>query len=1053
MKNLKQTAKKWTVLSIVLSLLLAAGLVSCANSDEEEENVAKTVTVTLVLGEGETGTSGTYSIEKGKTIAAISGYASPAKTGYTFSGWYDSTGKSYTTSTKITSDVKLYARWASVPKTVTNEDGTTTTTTETKAADGSTTTTAVTKDAEGKTTETKTTSIKPDGTKITETKTSEKTVTETVNADNSSSTTTKKTDESGTTTTETENKDSSGNTTGSIVVTESTSSDGTATTTTVEKDASGKVTQTTTVTETVDGNVTTTVTDADGKTTTTESKKGYKKYIDAGIKALEKETPDFDSAVENFKEAYKAEANDETRVYSALASLASISTKKATADFVKNHLGITNYPSTMNALFSPDWLQAAEYIDYEDEERVSGRTFEESNPNEVTVSLGTCTINLWGRPSFTKMTSSSYYAYYRCSVKPVDNYESGAVVNSGIYKLETVENETAYFRLDDLKNYEERTNGSSNIKDYYNVTLDENGEYYVDSSYLIGVDTSSATAYTYDDNDNVEVFYSFEVTSTGYEGYYRCSITPADYNDNTVNKWHVYKQITVNGKTIYGQLSDIAEYEKDTTGSTQYGSEYYTYTLDDNGEYYVYFYVDSNDKDKFSSYKMYKSTGWDKAEYTCTVKVKFAKLNKPSWLPGSLNNDLFVLILANILEGNTKGLNSALDDFYSLIFDSSEYKDAISKLDEITTSVKVPANVIEDLGLTDIVGNTSVKLGPAEIGLVKTAFTALKATVEYFQSYNLNSDLSFLKFDWNDAEAAQKVFEKYLRYDASVDPLKNGGFLSQRSAEKMESSKANFAQAVSDLIASYDDILANSGDYPTVVSDTLNEYKILKDGAEKLQAAIRDGGKFYIPNVETEDELKTLSSWPTSGDKYVDFDKLFNWKTFYLYDYVSKDDGGIPSVRSMNSSELYDETTGEHYIKYNWATQYKYYSKTSNKYKTIEFSDRKLSATDSNTNKKVVNLLLDAYKDADYLDDDEIGEGTLGIQINLKFDQIFGGFDITDYVTSIAGYRIEASSSGGSHYIKVPLGIVPGLYVYNFYHDGEIADDLKALVNEEYGSD
>lgn len=929
MKNLKQTAKKWTVLSIVLSLLLAAGLVSCANGDDEEENITKTVTVTLVLGEGASGTSGAHSIEKGKTIADISGYTAPAKTGYTFSGWYDSTGKSYTTSTKITSDVNLYAHWTSV-ETVKNEDGTTTTTTKTQAADGSTTTTAVTKDAEGKTTETKTTSTKPDGTKITETKTSEKTVTETLNADKSSSTTTKKTDESGTTTTETVNKDSSGNTTGSILITESTSSDGTATTTTVEKDGSGKVTQTTEVTETLDGKVTTTVTDANGQTTTTETQKNYKKYIDEGIRALE--SMNYDEAISNFKKAYSAEANDETRVYSALASLASISTKKATADFVKNHLGITNYPSTMNALFSPDWPQEAEYIGYEGDDSVYGyKGFEESNPNEATTSL---------------------HGYYRCS-----------------------------------------------------------------------------------------------------------SITPAvsyDYN-NTVYNGSIYKQITINGKTIYGQLSDIAEYEKDTTGSTHYGSYCYTYTLDDNGEYYVWFNVTSDNMDKFSGYKMYQTTVWDEAEYTYTVKTNFAKLNEPSWLPGSLNNELSALILANILEGNTNGLNSALDDFYNLIFESSEYKDAISKLDEITTSVKVPVNVIEDFGLTDIVGNTSVKLGPAELRLVKTAFTALKATVEYFQSYNLNTDLSFLKFNWNNAEAVQKVFEKYLKYDDSIDPLKNG-FLSQRSAEKMESSKVDFAQAVSDLIAAYDDILANSGDYPTVVSDTLEEYKILKDGAEKLQAAIKNGGKFYIPSSlvsskeATKDALLAITSWPESGEKYyIDFGKLFNGETFNLCNYISKD-GDVPSIRNMNSRMIKDETTGEYYKKYSWEEQYRYYSKTDYEEKTISFSDHKLSATDKTTNKKVVNLLLDAYKDAGYLDDDEIGEGTLGIQVNLKqFEQIFGGFDITDYVSSIAGYHIETGT--GSHYIKLPLGIIPGLYIYNFYHNGEIADDLKALFNEECGND
>lgn len=1042
MKSLRKILRKTAVFALAASFFLGAVLVSCASSDDEEENVTKTVKVTLAETSEKTAA---YPLEKGKTIADITypdgtKYKDPSREGYTFGGWYDADGTRYPTTRKITKDVILSATWSKETVTKDNPDGTKSETTESESADGSKSTTEVTKDENGKTTETKTTTEKADGTK--------ETVTE--KAD-------------GTKTTETVNNDNT-----SITVTEKTADDGSKTTETVEKDGSGKVTQKTEVTETSDGKVTTTVTDADGKTTTIETQKEYKKYIDAGIKALE--STDYDKAISNFEKAYSTEANDETRVYSALASLASISTKQATADFVKTHLGITNYPSTMNALFSPDWLQTAEYIDYEDEEWIYGsKGFKESNPNEATASL-------YGYSSFTETTSSSYSynTYYRCSVEPLDNYvyETGTVTvnNYVIYKLETIDGKTAYFKLDDLKSYEQRTKGSSSITDYYKVTLDENGDYYVNSGNLSSVDTSSATAYSYYNYNGVYVNYTYtdNSSSSSYDGYYRCSITPADSdyydynNNNTISKWSTYKQITINGKTIYGQLSDIAKYEKDTTGTTQYGSNSYTYTLDDSGDYYARIYVSSDNRDKFSSYKMYQATDWDDVEYTYTVKTEFATLNVPSWIKDSaLNNELSVLILANILEGNTKGLNSALDDFYSLIFESSEYKDAISKLDEITTSVKVPANVIEDFGLTDIVGNTSVKLGPAELGLVKTAFNTLKATVEYFQSYNLDSDLSFLKFDWNDDKAIQKVFEKYLKYDASIDPLKNG-FLSQRSASKMESSKADFAQAVSDLIAAYDDILANSGDYPTVVSDTLEKYKILRDGAEKLQAAIKNGGKFYIPSSlvseeATEDDLLAIDSWPTSGEKYIDFGKLFDGETFNLCNYVSKDvskDVSVPSIRSMNSEEEYDETTHEYYTRYSWAKQYRYYSKTLNKYKTIEFSDAKLSATDTKTNKKVVNLLLDAYKDADYLDDDEIGEGTLGIQINLKlFEQIFGGFDITDYVTSIAGYHIDTNSNRKTHYIKVPLGIIPGLYVYNFYHDGEITEDLKSIISAEYDDD
>lgn len=1046
MKSLRKILRKTAVFALAASFFLGAGLVSCASSDDEEENVTKTVKVTLAETSEKTAA---YTLEKGKTIADITysdgtKYKDPSREGYTFGGWYDADGTRYPATRKITKDVILRATWSKETEIKDNPDGTKTETTESESADGSKSTTEVTKDENGKTTETKTTTEKADGTK--------ETVTE-------------KTADDGSKMTETVEKDVNGNTTKTTEATVKENTDGSTVTTTVEKDGSGKVTQTTEVTETSDGKVTTTVTDANGKTTTTKTQKEYKKYIDAGIKALE--STDYDKSISNFEKAYSTEANDETRVYSALASLASISTKKETADFVKNHLGITNYPSTMNALFSPDWLQAAEYIDYEDEGWVYGcKGFKESNPNEATASL-------YGYSSFTETTSSSYSynTYYRCSVEPLDNYvyETGTVNNYVIYKLETIDGKTAYFKLDDLKSYEQRTKGSSSITDYYKVTLDENGDYYVNSGNLSSVDTSSATAYSYYNGVYVNYTYTDNSSSSSYDGYYRCSITPADSdyydynNNNTISKWSTYKQITINGKTIYGQLSDIAKYEKDTTGTTQYGSNSYTYTLDDSGDYYARIYVSSDNRDKFSSYKMYQATGWYEAEYTYTVKTKFATLNVPSWIKNSsLNNNLSALLLANILEGNTNGLNSALDDFYSLIFDSSEYKDAISKLDEITTSVKVPANVIEDFNLTDIVGNTSVKLGPAELGLVKTAFTALKATVEYFQSYNLNSDLSFLKFDWNDDQAIQKVFEKYLRYDASIDPLKTG-FLSQRSASKMESSKADFAQAVSDLIAAYDDILANSGDYPTVVSDTLEEYKILRDGAEKLQAAIKNGGKFYIPSSlvseeATEDDLLAIDSWPTSGDKYVDFGKLFDNATFALDKFLMLADDKTP--RLYNIKECYNRDNDEYYYAG---------TKTLGDYKRVNVNGKTVfqsvdvlpdsyinSSKKTDTGKSGVQIYLDECKKDIYKIED--AGYALGIRIDYfnTIQKVVHGFDLTKLSPKFLNHK--KTNSDGSKTIDgqvqfIPLGIIPGLYVYNFYHNGEITEDLKSIISAEYDDD
>ena len=665
---------------------------------------------------------------------------------------------------------------------------------------------------------------------------------------------------------------------GSVTTTE-VMSDGSTVTTTVKKDENGKVTETVKVTETADGKVTTETTDASGKTTTTTSTKDYSKYIEEGITAVE--NAKFDLAITKFNQAYTIEANDETRVYSALASLASISTKQATADFVKKHLGITNYPATMNALFSPDWLEATEYIKYEDENWISG------------------------------------YA-------------------------------------------------------------------------------------------------NFNKSNSGY--YYKATITPAsEYSSNTVSYWNIYKKATIEGTTFYPSLGNLAYYEKDTKGSSSY-SQYYTYTLDENGEYYVY--IGNLSDESLASYQSYSSSSWDGVDYTYYKKAMFPTLSVPEWFKNSKFSNYFgELLLANILNGNTKGLNDALDDLYNVLF-SSEYEDACKKIDAVTGSVKIPSRVIEDFGLTEIVGDTSVKLGKAELALIKTSFNILKATVEYAQSYNLNSDLSFLKFDWADKDAAMKVFEKYLQYDASIDPLANG-FMSQRSTEKMAASKEHFASAVSDLIAAYDDILANAADYgyPTALTDVLNEYKVLREGAVQLQAAIADGGKFYIP--ETDD---LPASWPASGSLYIDIGKLFDASNFALKNFIGNTDGmaDVCLLEEKYDPETYDE-----------------YFKATNKLKN-DSGETILSMESSVLNSETMKYILEHG--------DEISNShSLGLRIYMApLQNVLGGFDFGELSPAIC-----IGSSSQSYYFAQELGVLPGLYVYNFYHDGEIADDIKALIADK----
>src|SRR5574344_1004524 len=125
---------------------------------------------------------------------------------------------------------------------------------------------------------------------------------------------------------------------------------------------------------------------------TVTANSGYTKahqLILDGITALK--DSDYDTAISKFNSAYSADKNNETRVFSSLATLAGISTSSEVSDLVKNYAGINNYPSTPNALISGKWLEAT---------KKSG-TITKTDQAYVT--------------SFTENTAPASYGYYRAN--------------------------------------------------------------------------------------------------------------------------------------------------------------------------------------------------------------------------------------------------------------------------------------------------------------------------------------------------------------------------------------------------------------------------------------------------------------------------------------------------------------------------------------------------------------------------------------------------------------------------------------------------------------
>jgi hypothetical protein len=602
-------------------------------------------------------------------------------------------------------------------------------------------------------------------------------------SDGSSSSSTKTTDEDGNVTSITENTDAEGNTT-IVEVVETQNEDGSITTVTTTTDSEGN---------------TTTQTEIDFDLTHYWISRGlkilreqYDNYVD--VKTL---AGAITEAKLCFEKAYEIDpSNDEAKIYSALCNLSDIATNTKIEDFVRNHLGIMNYPASLEALIKGDWFTEGEY-----KERRYG-------------------------------------------------YLSG-------YIMEPVSNPSDY-------NYY-----------YYRASPDESGVYGPYDTYTFHM----VTKYS----DAPEGFYS-----------------------------QVWDE--------YWYRSDIGEYMEhpDNLRNSKF-------RLDENGEYLISIYLNSRRSDyaTLSNYTAYRCIDTQDLNFYYYKPIKTPVFNTQfsnNWISTGVNSGItFIkLFLANALEGNTNGLNSAIDDLYDALF-GEEYENVCSKIDAINEPVTIPSWIIKSFGLDQVFGSTNVKLGKNELKLVESVLDLFKCIFEYLQSYNLDSDLSVLKVDWNTVfsnlnSTIGYVQENLGSYNASIDPIAQG-FLNVRSSQKLADSKQTLLSVIDDVITAYSEITGSDSIYPQAFKDFLTGADglgiLLYEGALKLRTSLINGTKFYIP---MEDFLngRVPSSWPVSGDDYVDLGVAFTPGLFSIENIFELDQQGRPVIYKTHSWEerIYDENNG-----------------------------------------------------------------------------------------------------------------------------------------------
>ena len=349
---LKKLVKKLGLVLVIFSALVLVTACPGPNTAKPETEQAAKYTLTVYAQFGEDGALSApakFTVEEGDTLESITDLPAASLEDYDFIGWYAADGSKFGTNTPITADTTIYARFykRTALQADSSKNETAKTKEETKTTDGSSTetTTTISTNDDGEAVETV----------VTVETAADKTSTETTD------TTTTKDDGSVVKETVTVEKDAEGTATSTTEVTATTDADGKTTVEQTTTDAEGNTVTTHAVTTiNADGDTVVTYVDDEGNPVVPATAqqlvaRGIDAIVRDGERGITEAKKWFDKAYANYP------TDDEAILYSALTDLTSIVTNKEFGEFFKNHLGVTNYPKSLDALVSNDWLKEVTY--------------------------------------------------------------------------------------------------------------------------------------------------------------------------------------------------------------------------------------------------------------------------------------------------------------------------------------------------------------------------------------------------------------------------------------------------------------------------------------------------------------------------------------------------------------------------------------------------------------------------------------------------------------------------------------------------------------------
>ncbi len=486
------------------------------------------------------------------------------------------------------------------------------------------------------------------------------------------------------------------------------------------------------------------------------------------------------------------------------------------------------------------------------------------------------------------------------NVKGFDSSKEGSCTVSFVYNGNSVEGSISVVISPSSKEYKK--------------LLDEGIDLLLDGKYDEGV-AKIRSAYNNEENDETKMYYALAELATisteksvidflknnfGIENYpsklnalingeWLKDYAETDWTDvytlkdseNSDHDWDVFYRVSGTESSNYNDDRVVVSCVLDEDNEWSWVYDFYIKDIefDENGKFLLckHYMPESMKAEIPESAKEY-DISWktEKKIAVLNESEKAPSFNLPDWLKNSdrykkslikstqTTSSIQILLWGNLIHCNPNGANELVDNVLK-IFDGKfeNAKKIVASMSEST--VLVPSKVISALCLDDILGDSSIRVGKAELNVLVSSLQILKATFQWLSSYDLSANISSLKALFNENKDNLELIRKMVTEKS----------LSVRNQNAMAASKQTFIESIEMLNNSYEYLVGSASEYPQAAKDEVMRYGTFICGATKnLKTCINDGSVFYIP---AENPFETLEWNATESDSSfgIDMGKLF----------------------------------------------------------------------------------------------------------------------------------------------------------------------------------